>query len=1217
MVVPLNSPLQGIAAERFLSLARSLSLMGDRFSEFDSRKLLDDEIQWCRSLLNGDQTAYEASVRVLVDLVRLGWQVVEQGYGIELVASPPRLSALTTEQIQVEKRKTRTLFEPLVEAQYSDPGVLAFFERMENPKASSKKKPITLLIAEGEELHNRIRISGIDAIQPYLQLVESEETDKFTGHQLREIWRYLRFTWSIPQFPTPGRQLLYLVRDAGHPCHAVMGIISLNNCALQMGTSRETYLGWNLVSLKSRLLYAAEVAPDQLDSEFDWFNQQITAALADVESEGLISQDDIERPTPEIVSGLRRRAKDFDLLRDETLRYFASERSGVEISSSAAEVEDSMYPHPPISEDMLNLEGKPSTRPQLQKARKHLIARKRSALLAELLHARMVLRDFKQGLISAEELAATLENEEVQVALNTVLAALKSRYAGINMLEISTCGAIQPYNYLLGGKLASLLLFSPQIAADYRRIYERPSIIASQMKNAPVQRSNELVYLGTTSLYAQGSSQYERLKLPAGLIAPDQTELRFVKVGKTSGYGTLQFPAHTRDAVERHLMSVQRFQDVNSIFGEGASPKLRKLVAGLREIGFPPDSLMRHNRPRLIYSAALCPEARDFLSARPCKLPSYITNPERFRDATLDIARFWKSRWLASRLKHQPSLTALLSERPFKVSERVPSQQHNESVTPKRPAKTKAKPATATFWHHLAASGPKVASDALTAKELDCIHIVTPVETFLRAQVRDGLSIFLTGNAGDGKTHLLRRLNKDLVDAGAVVIEDATADMRHEDVSPVLDKWRKAVADGRQFCIAINEYPLFRLRKAAEDFLPDLANEIARQNAQRLVYGTEKTTEDALQNLLVVDLSLRNPLSPQFVSACLDKLLSDDAILAATKHDLTLADNLTKLSDKRVRGRLLSLFQRLATRGHRATVRELWIILARIVVGYRADLTTALGEGMQHSYAECLFQQDSRFPLFQALRECDPAFNSHPIWDPRLEEGDRMASTGWWTSKPVIRATTRLDRQDFLTLKRLFYFEHEQGDKAFEFEATSLSRFTDLLNKGGANDALTRSSVIKAINRAYCPVAFPGINESLYLWNGHRFHEQPSDVFLANARIPADKLSLNQPRLPRRVVTAFPEYLPDHLALIANNADSVSLRIDCGLFETLSKLENGLPRKLVADRDIFRLEQFIDELNSRAATNERRIMSANLKRRELIEVHLTTDGKRYERIIKP
>ena len=216
----------------------------------------------------------------------------------------------------------------------------------------------------------------------------------------------------------------------------------------------------------------------------------------------------------------------------------------------------------------------------MQKARRHLVARKRASVLADLLHARMILLRHRGALISPATVEQTLFLDEVQVAVNTVLAALKSRFTGINMLEISTCGAIPPYNHLLSGKLASLLLFSTQIAADYRRLYGGPSIIVSQMKNEPVRRANELVYLGTTSLYAQGSSQYQRLSLPAS-IAADQPELRFSQIGLTSGYGTLQFPAETRDTVENHLKTVQQFQDINSIFGEGPSPKLRKLVAGL------------------------------------------------------------------------------------------------------------------------------------------------------------------------------------------------------------------------------------------------------------------------------------------------------------------------------------------------------------------------------------------------------------------------------------------------------------------------------------------------------------------------------------------------------------------------------------------------------------------------------------------------------------
>ena len=48
--------------------------------------------------------------------------------------------------------------------------------------------------------------------------------------------------------------------------------------------------------------------------------------------------------------------------------------------------------------------------------------------------------------------------------MNIVLEALKGRRAGANLLEITTCGAIAPYNRILGGKLVALLMLSPQSA---------------------------------------------------------------------------------------------------------------------------------------------------------------------------------------------------------------------------------------------------------------------------------------------------------------------------------------------------------------------------------------------------------------------------------------------------------------------------------------------------------------------------------------------------------------------------------------------------------------------------------------------------------------------------------------------------------------------------------------------------------------------------------
>ena len=592
MIVSLSPRLEGNAAERFLALTRTLYQACQRNRGNDLRMLLDEELKWCRSSLdNAQKAAYEASVRVLLDLVRLGWQVREEGYGIELVAERPRVSRLTPEAIRKEKGKTQELFRPAVEAQLRDPAVRNFVARMESPSVKSGKKPITVLIADGPELHDRLlnvarthaeeSDSLAAAVSPYLQLVTSTGSDEFTGHSLREIWRYFRYTWSIPQFATPGRQLLYLVRDAAHPYHAVMGIIGLNNCALQMGEEREYYLGWNLRALKERLLASAAQSAKSLADEFVWLEQQITSALNDVDPTALVPAAEVQYPTEETITRLHRRAKEFDFLRDETLRELVAARSGNDSPVLVAETEDFDYGHPPVCEEMLGLEAKPASNPVMQKARKHLVARKRAALLADLLHARFTLGKYRDDLLDQQRLTVVLEREEVGIALQTILAALKSRYAGINMLEISTCGAIPPYQHVLGGKLAALLLFSPEIADDYRRLYTGPSIISSQLKNAPVHRDNTLVYLGTTSLYAQGSSQYERLRLPAGVIAPDQPELRYLRVGLTSGYGTLQFLAETREAVEQYMNQNRAFPDVNSIFGEGPSPKLRKLVMNL------------------------------------------------------------------------------------------------------------------------------------------------------------------------------------------------------------------------------------------------------------------------------------------------------------------------------------------------------------------------------------------------------------------------------------------------------------------------------------------------------------------------------------------------------------------------------------------------------------------------------------------------------------
>ena len=320
------------------------------------------------------------------------------------------------------------------------------------------------------------------------------------------------------------------------------------------------------------------------------------------------------------------------------------------------------------------------------------------------------------------------------------------------------------------------------------------------------------------------------------------------------------------------------------------------------------------------------------------------------------------------------------------------------------------------LWRTLAAAGPKATAEALTDQDFGRLHIKSEIESFVSAQVTTGRSIILTGNAGDGKTHLLRRLKPKLETAGAIVIEDATALMRGDETGPILERWREAIAAKRPFCIAANEYPLYQLRMADKE-APHLA-EVSRQCRHRLAYG-EVSPDEAASDLLVVDLSLRNPLSATFVDSLIDTMLGDERLQQALAgpSEPVARRNVELLSLAVVRERLRALADRLVALGYRATVRELWILVARMVFG-------RLGRGdFQRGdwYSEALFARDERFDVTTALQAVDPASSSHPVWDGALELRSDTVRRGWALRAPISSPHPTLEWADFAALKRRFY----------------------------------------------------------------------------------------------------------------------------------------------------------------------------------------------------
>ena len=147
-------------------------------------------------------------------------------------------------------------------------------------------------------------------------------------------------------------------------------------------------------------------------------------------------------------------------------------------------------------------------------AKTHLYRRKRAAHLADTLRA---IETFERtGLddnpLTLRDLLSTTDGRR---AVEIVLRRSSSRQSPRTSMEIITCGAVAPYQQVLGGKLVAMLMTSPQVVADVRKRYRgRVSLIASGMAGRAMVRTPALSMLTTSSLYAFGSAQYNRILNP-------------------------------------------------------------------------------------------------------------------------------------------------------------------------------------------------------------------------------------------------------------------------------------------------------------------------------------------------------------------------------------------------------------------------------------------------------------------------------------------------------------------------------------------------------------------------------------------------------------------------------------------------------------------------------------------------------------------------------
>ena len=1107
---------------------------------------------------------YLSTLRLLRDLLLQGWAAGADDDGIYIL--PPQV-AVAGEDPSGAKSDLRDSFKFVLADQLLSDSVTSFIARME-------KQGVASLFADGPELANRLAsirkkdVSEIgDAIRPVLQLISPDERDAGTGVKLQDIWRYARLQWSIPYQQTPGRNLHYLIRDAAGPGRPVIGIAALGNAILGL-SQRDDALGWSSVALERRLHGATSSERRKLARHFvDFMRAERERVYSgDLGIERLSSEAAIARLTEMArVADSKRRA---DLLRagdDRTAEYSLIREAHDLVESDRAD-------------DVL----------WTAVAETHLYRRKRAVSLSETIRTLSVF-DAVGIEEHPERVIDLFRTEEGRRAIDTTLRRIKQQAIAENVMELITCGAVAPYNRVLGGKLVAMFMASPQVVRDVKDRYEdKVSLIASGMAGRAIRRQPALALLTTSSLYAVGSAQYNRVRIP-GDLANREGEIRYERVGTTDSFGTSQFASDTLEslvAVARLANSKQRV--VNNLFGEGMSPKLRSLRMGLDGLGLRPDDYLRHHSPRLLFAVPLATNALDILLGL-TRRPKYILPPNGGASTTDEIAKYWYDRWAKGRLARPDTLPRLReARRDEHLLSRVASDLGSSAYATYRSPEPIAvmdlrvqnSDGPISFVEKLYRNANSYA-DRLSLEELDWIHVDLGLDNYLLEAAKEGRQVVITGNPGDGKTFVIERLRETLVtEHNAVVITDANA----WSDAHILSSWRSCDVNGRAFILAINEWTLFELRRLARTERFDPVEEAVRQVQSAVYFGNPPAPPKG--RVVVIDLNLRNVLARRVVMEALDRLT--DVRFVAELADADPANiNVDRLRTDRVRARLAGLLEQASRRGEHTTMRQLMGFLAYLITGGTDSATRIMSQGDGRFLFANLAFEGGDGPLFDLVRRSfDPAVVTHPDIDEELWRGTTDPND-WLDPSDVPPAPASCAAEEreqcFRVAKRRFYFEHTRGLDLLQSLPSDESDFDRVLSDGLGGDPQLVREMVLAVNRFFEPDCTKDDDDRLTLWQSHRYDVRAPTAFVALYSQPADQISTEEPKLAEWVEAWLPadmKHVTQFSITAANNHRAPTrLLIDREVFLTLREAAVGLGRSTWSRSVARRITRFVDQLH--------------------------------------
>ncbi|MET9091370.1 hypothetical protein ABZX72_04710 [Streptomyces cyaneofuscatus] len=448
--------------------------------------------------------------------------------------------------------------------------------------------------------------------------------------------------------------------------------------------------------------------------------------------------------------------------------------------------------------------------------------------------------------------------------------------------------------------------------------------------------------------------------------------------------------------------------------------------------------------------------------------------------------------------------------------------------------------------------------------------------------LNDGRHVVITGNAGDGKSHLLSMALDASAPKPSIEADDRSPaaltpgdrlfirDAATLDDAAILAWTDAAIANGSQLVITLNEGPLSSLARRQGEGLYEQVREVTHARARGEMM-------DDPGSVLLVNLAGRQLVHAGFVTRALERLLpavdpcrtcGDDTTCPRTAgRDLLArspqaADRLTKL---------LSL---LGQSGLRLTARELWVFLAELFFGWQCPPRGRDVQKLAGWWWSRVF--DPATSLGRMIsREFDPIHTANSSVDSHLWLGNNER-VGVAPEVPLFHPAVihRRDRNGalkaFAAAKRAWFFlALDLQVEGIIDRQSHIPEYVDLLQEARDEPHRAVQRVVAEINRYRLTV---GTGKQLHLSRHHRLTAvtRPS-VLAASASISSDELTVRLPYLHEDHGVESAGFKPSKLELSWKQGRGAVLSLD---YETWRQLHQ--PRTVHSDRTQEALDMALD-----------------------------------------